>query len=87
MWTAEAAEDAGLGAASGRLRTAADEVNDRAVIDKAIVTHLVGPKPTLLTWAQRSAVLAALQPRHRLRVLSLVRWLWMTQSMPCAFPL
>ena len=81
--SAEAAEDAGLGVGSARLRFGVDEGNDRAVIDRAIVAHLVGPKPTLLTWAQRSAVLAALHTRHRLRVLSLVRVHCSRKMAPC----
>ena len=69
---AEVAETAGLAGSANRSRTAVDEANGRAVIDRAILAYFAGPSATLRTWSQRAAVLAALQPCHRLRGLSLV---------------
>ncbi len=76
---AEAAETAGLAGSANRSRTAADESNGRAVIDRGILAYFAGASATLRTWSQRAAVLAALQPSHRLRVLSLVSMLMLSR--------
>ncbi len=72
---AELAETAGLAGSANRSRTAADESNGRTVIDRAVLAYFAGASATLRSWSQRAAVLAALQPCHRLRVLSLVSML------------
>ena len=72
---AEVAEAAGLAGSAIRSRTAADDSNGRAIIDRAFLAHFAGSSATLRTWSQRAAVLAALQPCHRFRILSLVSML------------
>ena len=52
---------------------AADQENQRTVLDKALFEYFIGRDSIVKSWQQRSAVLALMEPRDRLRLLGLVR--------------
>ena len=59
-------------ASMGRNRAVA-QVNQRTVLDKALLEYFIGARSVLKDWRQRTAVLNMLEPRDRLRLLGLVR--------------
>lgn len=53
-------------------RNRGTEVNQRTVLDKALLEYFIGRDSVIKAWQQRVAVLNMLEPRDRLRMLGLV---------------